>query len=366
MIMMTNNTLSDERRKELQENAIKLLSNGKGILAADESMGTAGKRLASIGLENSEENRIKYRQLLFEGAPQLSRYLGGVIMFEETVEHQTDGGKKFVDLLRENDIMCGIKLDRGTVNLPGCDNETTTQGLDGLAERCRAFYDKGCRFAKWRCVYRIGEREPSHLAMEDNAQVLARYASICQQNGLVPIVEPEILMDGSHSIERSIEVGQDVISSVYRKLMEHHVYLEGTLLKPSMVCPGQECPQRSSTEEIGLATVRVLQRSVPVAVPGICFLSGGQSESDATSNLASINKVPGKKPWRLSFSYARALQHSTLKVWNGCDDKREKAKETLLERARINSEASLGNFSDSTNHASSGDCESLYVSNYSY
>lgn len=359
-------SLTSEQRKELQENANKLLSNGKGILAADESMGTAGKRLSSIGMENTEENRIKYRQLLFEGAPDLCKYLGGVILFEETVGHSTKEGKKFVDLLRENDIMCGIKLDRGTVVLPSTDNETTTQGLDGLSERCKEFYEKGCRFAKWRCVYRIGEREPSPLAMQDNAEVLARYASICQQNGLVPIVEPEILMDGDHCLERSIEVGQDVISSVYRRLIEHNVYLEGTLLKPSMVCPGQECEERGSAEEIGLATVRVLQRSVPVAVPGICFLSGGQSEAEATANLAAINRCPGKKPWRLSFSYARALQHSTLKVWNGEDSKREEAMATLLERAKINSEASEGIINSSSSSMSSADAESLYVSNYSY
>lgn len=248
--------------------------------------------------------------------------------------------------------------------MAGTDGETTTQGLDGLAERCAKFYEKGCRFAKWRCVYKIGRSEPSQLAIEENANVLARYASICQANGLVPIVEPEILMDGDHDLETAAIVGQMVIAEVYKRLHDHHVFLEGTLLKPSMVCPGQSCMKKYSPQDIAQATVTVLQRSVPTAVPGICFLSGGQSEEEATLNLDAINRVPGKKPWRITFSYARALQNSVIKTWKGQESNVKAAQEALVQRAKLNSQASMGKYMP-TGGASAA-TESLYVKDYRY
>ena len=273
-------------------------------------------------------------------------------------------GTPFIKLLQDAGIVCGIKLDKGTVVLPGTDGETTTQGLDGLAERCAEFYRKGCRFAKWRCVYKIGPNEPSQLAIEDNAEVLARYAAICQANGLVPIVEPEILMDGDHDLETATVVGQKVIAEVYKRLHDHHVFLEGTLLKPSMVCPGQSCTKKYSAEEIASATVCVLQRTVPVAVPGISFLSGGQSEEEATVNLNAINQAPGKKPWRITFSYARALQNSVIKTWKGQKGNVSAAQEALVNRAKANSLASTGKYAASG--AVSAASESLYVKDYRY
>ncbi|VDK37478.1 unnamed protein product [Dibothriocephalus latus] len=254
--------------QELRETANAIVAPGKGILAADESTGTIGKRFASIGLENTEENRRVYRELLFTTDPEFAKNISGVILFHETVYQKTKDGKPFVQLLKERGVIPGIKVDKGVVPLGGTYNECTTQGLDGLAERCAQYYKDGCRFAKWRCVLKISSHTPSYLAMLENANVLARYASICQQNGLVPIVEPEVLCDGDHDLETCQRVTEDVLHFVYKALADHHVYLEGTLLKPNMVTAGQSCPNKSSNQENARATVEALQRSVPASVPG--------------------------------------------------------------------------------------------------
>ena len=250
------------------------------------------------------------------------------------------------------------------MELPSTGGETTTQGLDGLAERCKSYYAKGARFAKWRSVLKIsgnGFEHPTQLAIDENAEVLARYAAICQANGLVPIVEPEILMDGDHDLEVAMAVTERVLAAVYKRLHDHHVYLEGTLLKPNMVCPGAACQKRYTPEDIAAATVTVLQHTVPVAVPGITFLSGGQSEAEATAHLAAMNRVSGKRPWRLSFSYGRALQHTVLKTWAGQPGNVAKAQQALLERARANRDAALGKSS-----GDGGSAESTFVKDYRY
>ncbi|KAK4396479.1 Fructose-bisphosphate aldolase 6, cytosolic [Sesamum angolense] len=285
---------------ELIANAAYIGTPGKGILAADESTGTIGKRLSSINVENVESNRRALRELLFT-TPGALQYLSGVILFEETLYQKT---------------AAGIKVDKGTVELAGTNGETTTQGLDGLAQRCQQYYAAGARFAKWRAVLKIGPNEPSQLAINENANGLARYAIICQENGLVPIVEPEILVDGPHSIDKCADVTERVLAACYKALNDHHVLLEGTLLKPNMVTPGSEAP-KVAPEVIAEYTVRALQRTMPAAVPAVVFLSGGQSEEEATVNLNAMNKLKTKKPWSLSFSFGRALQQSTLKAWSG-------------------------------------------------
>ncbi|KAL7753378.1 hypothetical protein RI367_001153 [Sorochytrium milnesiophthora] len=353
-----------ELRKELAENAKAIVSPGKGILAADESTGTIAKRFQSISVENVEENRRAYRDLLFSAGAELNKYIGGVILFDETIRQKDASGKPFADVLREQGIIVGIKVDKGTVPLYGTDNETTTQGLDGLAERCQEYYKMGARFAKWRSVLRIGHNEPSPVAIEENANVLARYASICQANGLVPIVEPEILMDGDHDLERAVFVTEKVLGAVYKKLNDHHIFLEGTLLKPNMVTPGVNCPKKYTPEEIGLATVTALRRTVPPAVPGITFLSGGQSEEEATLHLNAMNRVQVNKPWALTFSYGRALQATVLKTWGGKKENVEAAKQALMVRGKANSEAAVGKYAGGAGGKDAA--QSLYVSDYKY
>lgn len=273
-------------------------------------------------------------------------------------------GKPFVDLLKENGVLPGIKVDKGTVELAGTNGETTTQGLDGLAQRCQKYYEAGARFAKWRAVLKIGPTEPSQLAINENANGLARYAIICQENGLVPIVEPEILVDGPHDILKCADVTERVLAAVYKALNDHHVLLEGTLLKPNMVTPGSEAP-KVAPEVIAEHTVRALQRTMPAAVPAVVFLSGGQSEEQATINLNAMNKYKGKKPWTLSFSFGRALQQSTLKAWGGKKENVQKAQAAFLARAKANSEATLGTYKgDAT--LGEGASESLHVKDYKY
>ncbi|CAJ0942148.1 unnamed protein product, partial [Mesorhabditis belari] len=355
--------LTCEQKKELRQIAQAIVADGKGILAADESTGTIGKRLSAINLENNEANRQKYRQLLFT-TPNLGQHVSGVILYEETYNQNTDKGERFVDLLKKQGIVPGIKLDLGVVPLAGSLGEGTTQGLDKLAEKAAAFKKGGCGFAKWRCVLNIGSHTPSHLGMLENANVLARYASICQQAGLVPIVEPEVLQDGDHDLDRARRVTEQVLAYTYKALSDHHVYLEGTLLKPNMVTPGQSATKRASHEEIALATVEALRRGVPSAVPGITFLSGGQSELDATANLHAINKVNLLRPWKLTFSYGRALQASVLKAWGGKDENIEKAQKTLLHRAQANGMAAMGKYEGED--AAGAAAESLFVAKHSY
>ncbi|KAG6407405.1 hypothetical protein SASPL_130396 [Salvia splendens] len=347
---------------ELIKNAKYIATPGKGILAADESTGTIGKRLSSINVENIESNRQALRELLFT-APSALSYLSGVILFEETLYQNTSDGKPFVELLQDNNVVPGIKVDKGTVDLAGTNGETTTQGLDSLAARCQQYYKAGARFAKWRSVLKIGPTEPSELSIQQNAQGLARYAIICQENGLVPIVEPEILTDGSHDIDKCAAATEVVLAAVYKALNDHHVLLEGTLLKPNMVTPGSDSP-KVSAEVIAEYTVRALRRTVPPAVPGIVFLSGGQSEEEATVNLSAMNKLEVLKPWTLSFSFGRALQQSTLKTWAGKKENVEKAQAAFVARCKANSEATLGKYVG----GAGGDlaAQSLYEQGYKY
>lgn len=348
--------------EELVKNAKLIATPGKGILAADESTGTIGKRLSAINVENVEENRRVLRELLFT-APGALQYLSGVILFEETLYQKTASGKPFVDLLNEAGVLPGIKVDKGVVVIAGTDGETTTQGHDGLAARAAEYYKAGARFAKWRAVLKIGPNEPSELSIQLNAQGLARYAIICQENGLVPIVEPEILTDGSHSIEKCAEVSERVLAATYKALNEHKVLLEGSLLKPNMVTPGSDGPKVDNTT-IAQFTVRTLQRTVPAAVPGIVFLSGGQSEEEATLNLNAMNKLDTKKPWTLSFSYGRALQKSTLAAWGGKPENIDTAQKVFFNRAKANSEATLGTYTGGA--ASAASTESLHIKGYAY
>ncbi|XP_031481524.1 fructose-bisphosphate aldolase, cytoplasmic isozyme 1-like [Nymphaea colorata] len=349
--------------EELIKNAKYIATPGKGILAADESTGTIGKRLASINVENVEANRQALRQLLFT-APGALPYLSGVILFEETLYQKTTSGKPFVDVLLDGGVLPGIKVDKGTVEIAGTNGETTTQGLDGLAARCQQYYKAGARFAKWRAVLKIGPTEPTELAIQQNAHGLARYAIICQENGLVPIVEPEILTDGSHDIQKCAAVTERVLAAVYKALNDHHVLLEGSLLKPNMVTSGSDCPKKATPEEVADYTVRALLRTVPAAVPGIMFLSGGQSEEEASVNLNAMNKLDVLKPWTLSFSFGRALQQSTLKTWKGKEENVKAAQEAFLTRCKANSDATLGKYAGG--NAGGLASESLHVKGYKY
>jgi len=356
--------LSQEQQKELRDIANAIIAPGKGILAADESTGTVGKRFAQINVENVEENRRLYRQLLFTAGKGLAEHISGVILFHETMYQKADDGTPFVKLLLDNGIIPGIKVDKGVVPLAGSDGECTTQGLDELAQRCKEYYEKGARFAKWRCVLKINSHNPSTLAMVENANVLARYASICQVNGLVPIVEPEVLPDGDHDLETAQRVTEDVLAYVYKALADHHVYLEGTLLKPNMVTAGQSCARKYTPQDIAVATVKALQRRVPASVAGVTFLSGGQSEEDATINLDAINRCPGRKPWALTFSYGRALQASVLAAWQGKAENVAAAQGELLKRAKANGEAAKGEYAGGIVGAAGG--QSLFVANHAY
>ncbi|KAF7124379.1 hypothetical protein RHSIM_Rhsim12G0087900 [Rhododendron simsii] len=358
---------------ELVETAKSIASPGHGILAIDESNATCGKRLSSVGLDNTEVNRQAYRQLLLT-TPGLGEYISGAILFEETLYQSTTDGKKFVDCLREENIVPGIKVDKGLVPLPGSNNESWCQGLDGLASRSAEYYKQGARFAKWRTVVSI-PCGPSALAVKEAAWGLARYASISQvcvcvcvcvcvlmDNGLVPIVEPEILLDGDHPIERTLEVAERVWAEVFYYLAENNVIFEGILLKPSMVTPGAEQKERASPETIAKYTLTMLKRRVPPAVPGIMFLSGGQSEMEATLNLNAMNQSPN--PWHVSFSYARALQNTVLKTWQGHPENIEAAQKALLSRAKANSLAQLGSYS--ADGESDDAKKGMFVKGYTY
>lgn len=358
--------LPKERQDELRKNANAIVAPGKGILAADESTGTIGKRFDKINLKNEEENRRAYRQLLFKAGPEMAKHISGVIMFHETFFHKADDGTPLPKVLEGLGIIPGIKVDTGTVTLAGTNDEFTTQGLDGLAGRCAEYYKNGARFAKWRCVLKITSHTPSYLAILENANVLARYATICQQNGLVPIVEPEILPDGDHDLETCQRATEQVLAFVYKALADHHVYLEGSLLKPNMVTPGQSHAKRASPGEVAEATVTALRRTVPAAVPGIVFLSGGQSEEEATLNLNAINvyAAQGIKPWALSFSYGRALQASVIQAWQGKAENITTAQEEFVKRSLANGTATLGKYAGGI-HGAAGD-QSLFIKSHAY
>jgi len=361
-MMKVSMALSDYKA-ELAATAAKIAGPGKGILAVDESTKTIGKRLQSIGIENTEENRRDYRSLLFS-APGLGQYISGAILYEETLYQSDKDGKQFVKTLQEQGIFPGIKVDTGLQPLPGADPiETWCTGLDGLKERAANYYAQGARFAKWRAVLQITETCPSALSLQENAWGLARYARACQESGLVPIVEPEILMDGDHNIDRTAAVQEKVLAAVYKALSDNGVFLEGSLLKPSMTVPGAECTEPVSKEKIAEYTIRTLERTVPPAVPGITFLSGGLSEEEASIYLNTMNTLKRKGPWSVTFSYGRALQQSTLKTWAGKAENVVAAQNALLARAQANSEANLGKYVAGSQPSADG---TLFVKGYKY
>jgi fructose-bisphosphate aldolase class I len=314
---------------------------GKGILAADESQPTITKRFKALGIESTEESRRRYRQMLFttRGAED---HLSGVILFEETLGQRADDGTLLPEVLTRRGILAGIKVDKGTVPLPNADGDLVTQGLDGLGERLDAYKAQGARFAKWREVYAITDRNPTRLGIRANAEVLARYAAICQAHGIVPIVEPEVLIDGEHDIERCHEVSESVLHAVFHALHRHGVVLEGMVLKPSMVLPGNKSGSKASPDEVAAATLEVLKRTVPAAVPTINFLSGGQTPEDATANLNAMNSMKPQAPWVLSFSYARALQDPAMRAWGGREENVAAAQAAFARRLRMNALARDG------------------------
>ena len=329
--------------KQLAETAKAMVAPGKGILAADESSGTIKKRFDTIDVESTEENRRAYRELLFTTAG-VEDYISGVILFDETIRQQSADGTPFPKLLTDRGIIPGIKVDTGAKQLALAEKgETVTEGLDGLRERLAEYYELGARFAKWRATYVITDELPSQLAYDVNAQALARYAALCQEANIVPIVEPEVLMEGDHTIERSDTVTEAALQALYAALDENRIDLAGTILKPNMVLSGYDCKQQASDEEIAQRTVANLLRNVPAAVPGIAFLSGGQTDEQATARLNAMNKL-GPHPWELSFSYGRALQAPTLKEWKGETSNVGAAQAAFAHRAKCNSAARSGSY----------------------
>ena len=329
---------------ELRQTAAALVAEGKGILAADESNGTMDKRLKAAGVEPTEEMRRALRELLFttEGAAE---HISGVILYDETFHQATEDGTPFPQLLKDQGVIPGIKVDTGAKALAGADDEKVTEGLDGLRERLADYYEGGARFAKWRAVIEIDDRRPSRYAVHANAHALARYAALCQEANIVPIVEPEVLMDGSHTIDRAEEVTGAVQAAVFAELREQRVLLEGMLLKPNMVLAGYECPDQPSQEEVAERTLTCLRRNVPAAVPGIVFLSGGQSDEDATIRLNLMNQM-GPQPWEISFSYGRGLQAAALTTWAGDNGMLQDAQAQYRHRARCTGAARRGEYSE--------------------
>jgi fructose-bisphosphate aldolase class I len=332
-------------RNELARIARAMVAPGKGILAADESSGTIKKRFDGIKLESTEEARRTYREMLFT-APGVTDTISGVILYDETIRQKTRDGVPFPEYLTKNGVIPGIKVDTGAKPLAGFPNETITEGLDGLRERLVEYHKLGARFAKWRAVIDIADGVPTQFAVDANAHALARYAALCQENGIVPIVEPEVLMDGAHSIERCEQVTENVLQSVFNQLNQHRIYLEGMVLKPNMVISGKKGANRASAEAVAEATVRVLKRTVPSAVPGIAFLSGGQSSEEATLHLSLMNKL-GPLPWALTFSYGRALQDQALKAWGGTAANFAAGQKALAKRAKLNGLAARGSYQPS-------------------
>ncbi len=330
----------------LPEIANAMVEKGRGILAADESTPTCTKRFDSIGVDSTEANRNAYRDMLFT-TPDMEEFISGVILFDETLRQSTlKDGTPFPEYLTNLNVIPGIKVDKGAHNLPGTEGEKVTEGLDGLDARLKEYYELGARFAKWRAVITINESEPSSTCVAANAHALARYAALCQENGIVPIVEPEILMDGSHTIEDSFIVTEEVLHSVFYELYGQNVLLEGMILKPNMVLSGYKCSEQASVDEVAEMTVTVLKRCVPSAVPGIAFLSGGQSNEDATAHLNSMNKIlDNNSPWNLTYSYGRALQAPALDAWRGKEENVPAAQDAFYKRAKLNSLATKGDYS---------------------
>jgi len=326
---------------ELSRVAEAMVAPGRGILAADESTGTIAKRFEAIGVPSTADTRRDYREMMFRTNEAMSKYISGVILYDETIRQTAKDGTPLVKLIEKAGSLPGIKVDKGTKPLPFCPGEVVTEGLDGLRERLVEYRGLGAKFAKWRAVIDIGERMPSYACISANAHALARYAALCQDEGIVPIVEPEVLMDGGHDIDRCVDVTQWVLKETFDALFTSRVALEGMVLKPNMAVPGKKSGKRASVDEVAEKTLRVLKASVPAAVPGIAFLSGGQSDEEATAHLDAMNRM-GPLPWRLSFSYGRALQHAPQKAWSGKPENVAAAQRAFNHRAMMNGLASLG------------------------
>ena len=327
--------------EQLAETALAMVAPGKGIIAVDESTATIGKRFAAVGIDNSEEHRRAYRELLLT-TPKLSEHISGAILYDETLRQSTRDGVPFARYMAEHGMIPGIKVDSGTVPLAGFPGELVTEGLDGLRARLQEYYRLGARFAKWRAVINIGDDIPTGTCIDVNAHALARYAALCQEQGLVPMVEPEVLMDGDHDIETAYEVTEAVLRSVFGALYEQNVLLEGAILKTSMVVSGKDCAEQADVQEVAESTLMCLKSTVPAILPGIVFLSGGQGDEDATAHLDAINRL-GPNPWPLSFSYGRAMQQAAMALWaKDIAGNTGKAQETVYARARANGLAALG------------------------
>jgi len=339
--------------RKLEGVAQTLVAEGKGILAADETVPTLTKRFDALEIRSTEQSRRTYREMLFT-SPGAAEFLSGVIMYDETIRQNSSGGAPLVAALTAQGILPGIKVDTGAKPLAGFPGETVTEGLDGLRDRLSEYHAMGARFAKWRAVVHVTDTLPTSACVRANAHALARYASLCQEQELVPIVEPEVLMDGSHTIERCEEVTGLVLHAVFQALFEQGIALEGMLLKPNMVVAGKECDRQASVEEVATATLRCLRQHVPAAVPGIVFLSGGQNARLATAHLNAINRLPSPKPWKVSFSYGRALQDPALEAWHGQDENLAAGQQALYRRARSNGAASVGKYLDEMELESAG------------
>jgi fructose-bisphosphate aldolase class I len=326
----------------LNKVALAMATPGKGILAADESSGTIKKRFDAIDVASTEESRRDYREMLFRCSEAMTRHISGVILYDETIWQNARDGTPLVKIIEQSGAIPGIKVDEGTQAVPNCPGELITVGLDKLAERLKRYYERGARFAKWRAVINIDkDKIPSMTAIDVNAHALGRYAALCQDAQIVPIVEPEVLMDGDHDIDRCYEVSQRVLNKTFQELRIQRVALEGMILKPNMVIPGKKSTKQASVEEVAEKTIRLLKNCVPAAVPGIAFLSGGQSDEDATAHLNAMNRIGGL-PWHLTFSYGRALQAAPLKAWSGKADNLAAGQRAFTHRARMNSLASKG------------------------
>ncbi|MDP2151764.1 class I fructose-bisphosphate aldolase [Parvibaculum sp.] len=327
----------------LESIAQAMVAPGKGILAADESSGTIKKRFDGINVESTADTRRDYREMLFRTDEAMQKYISGVILYDETIRQKAKDGTPLVDLIKKAGAIPGIKVDAGAKDMPGFPGEKITEGLDGLGERLAEYYDLGARFAKWRAVIDIAGGIPTRTCLEANAEALARYAALCQQAKIVPIVEPEVLMDGGHDVDRCFDVTEETLRILFDRLGAHRVNLEGTILKPNMVISGKKCGKQAGVEEVAEKTIACFKRTVPAAIPGIVFLSGGQSDEDATAHLNAMNAIGGF-PWKMSFSYGRALQAAPLKAWSGKPENVPAGQKAFLHRAKMNGLAALGDW----------------------
>lgn len=333
-------------KNSLKDIAHKMVADGKGVLAADESTGTIKKRFDTIALESTEDSRRDYREMLFRSDEAMQSAISGVILYDETIRQKAADGTTLVSLIEQAGSIPGIKVDTGAKDMAGHPNEKVTEGLDGLRERLEEYFELGARFAKWRAVINIGDGIPSRGCISANTHALARYAALCQENGIVPIVEPEVIMDGSHTAETCYEVTSSVLTALYAQLDEQNVYLEGSILKPNMIVSGTECPTQASVQQVAEMTLDCFNKCVPQEVPGIIFLSGGQADELATAHLDAINKM-GPHSWKISFSYGRALQAAPLKTWSGKPENVSAAQAAFTHRASMNKLASLGEWNTS-------------------